>query len=71
MGAVVHEEELNVVEVADDEGLVARGHHELGLLVGAEADLQRGKGSGLALSARPQKTSSGNRGTCDLDVPRA
>ena len=39
VGPVVHQEELDVVGVADDEGLVARGHHVLGLLVGAIADL--------------------------------
>lgn len=39
-GAVVHEQEVNVVDVVDEEGLVARGHHVLGLLVGAIADLQ-------------------------------
>lgn len=40
VGPVVHQEELDVVDVVDDEGLVARGHHELGLLVGAIADLE-------------------------------
>lgn len=40
VGPVVHQEELNVVDVADDEGPVARGHHELGLLVGTVADLR-------------------------------
>jgi hypothetical protein len=40
VGAVVHEQQLDVLDVADKEGLVARGHHEAGLLVGAEADLQ-------------------------------
>ena len=38
-GAVVHEEELDVLGVADEEGLVAGGRQEAGLLVGAEADL--------------------------------
>ena len=42
-GAVVHEKELDVLGVADKEGLVAGGHHVAGLLVGAEAD--RGHGS--------------------------
>jgi hypothetical protein len=37
---VVHQEELDVLDVADQEGLVARGHHVLGLLVGAIADLE-------------------------------
>ena len=35
----MHEQELNVLGVADEESLVAGGHHEAGLLVGAEADL--------------------------------
>ena len=39
IGLVVHEEELNVLDVADEERLVARGHHVLGLLVGAIANL--------------------------------
>ena len=40
---VVHKEELNVLDVVDEEGLVARGHHVLGLLVGAIADLNMRK----------------------------
>lgn len=40
VGAVVHQQEVDVVDVADEEGLVAGGHHVLGLLVGAEADLE-------------------------------
>ena len=39
VGLVVHEEELDVADVADDEGLVAGGHHVLGLLVGTVTDL--------------------------------
>lgn len=39
VGSVVHEEKLNVVDVADEEGLVAGGGQEAGLLVGAIADL--------------------------------
>lgn len=38
VGAVVHEKELNVLGVLDEESLVAGGHHVLGLLVGAIAD---------------------------------
>lgn len=38
-GAVVHEQKLDVVDVVDEEGLVAGGHHVLGLLVRAVADL--------------------------------
>lgn len=37
-GAVVHEEELNVLGVVDEESLVAGGHHVAGLLVGTETD---------------------------------
>lgn len=40
VGAVVHEQQLDILDVADKEGLVAGGHHEAGLLVGAESDLQ-------------------------------
>lgn len=40
VGLVVHEEQLDVLDVADEEGLVARGHHVAGLLVGAIADLE-------------------------------
>lgn len=39
VGAVVHHEELEVLDVVDQEGLVAGGHHVAGLLVGAVADL--------------------------------
>ena len=38
IGAVVHEEQLDVAGVLDEEGLVARGHHVTGLLVAAVAD---------------------------------
>ncbi len=37
----MHEEELDVLDVADEEGLVARGHHVAGALVGAIANLER------------------------------
>lgn len=40
VGLVVHKEELDVLDVADKEGLVARGGHVAGLLVGAIADLE-------------------------------
>lgn len=40
VGAVVHEEKLNVPGVVDDESLVARGHHVLGLLVASVSDLR-------------------------------
>jgi hypothetical protein len=36
----VHEEELDVLDVADAERLVAGRHHVAGLLVGAIADLE-------------------------------
>ena len=39
IGLVVHEEELDVPDVADEERLVARGGHVLGLAVGAITDL--------------------------------
>jgi hypothetical protein len=39
VGAVVHEEQLDILDVVDEEALVAGGHHVPGLLVGAEADL--------------------------------
>jgi hypothetical protein len=39
VGAVVHEKQLNVLGVVDEESLVAGGHHVLGLLVAAVADL--------------------------------
>jgi hypothetical protein len=39
VGAVVHEEQFDVLNVVDEEALVAGGHHVPGLLVGAEADL--------------------------------
>jgi hypothetical protein len=35
----VHEEELKVLDVVDEESLVAGGHHVTGLLVGTVADL--------------------------------
>jgi hypothetical protein len=38
VGAVVHEEQLDILDVVDEEALVAGGHHVPGLLVGAEAD---------------------------------
>ena len=39
VGAVVHQEELNVLGVVDEESLVAGGHHVAGLLVGSITDL--------------------------------
>lgn len=39
VGAVVHEQEVEVAGVVDKEGLVAGGHHVAGLLVAAVADL--------------------------------
>jgi hypothetical protein len=35
----VHEEEVDVAGVVNEEGLVAGGHHVAGLLVGAETNL--------------------------------
>lgn len=39
VGAVVHEEELNVLGVVDKESLVTRGHQVAGLLVATITDL--------------------------------
>lgn len=39
-GLVVHEEHVHVVDVVDEEGLVAGGHHVAGALVGTIADLE-------------------------------
>lgn len=36
---VVHEEEIDIADVVDEEGLVTGGHHVAGLLVVAVADL--------------------------------
>lgn len=44
----MHEEELDVTGVLDEESLVARGHHVLGLLVATVSDL-----SGLVFSRFP------------------
>lgn len=35
----MHQEEVDVLGVVDDEGLVAGGHHVTGLLVATVADL--------------------------------
>ena len=40
VGLVVHEQELDVLDVANEESLVAGRHHVAGLLVGAIADLE-------------------------------
>lgn len=45
VGAVVHEEEVEVLDVVDEEGLVARRHHVASLLVGAVADLGHAQGT--------------------------
>lgn len=39
MGSVVHQQQLKVLDVVDEESLVAGGGQETGLLVGAVADL--------------------------------
>jgi hypothetical protein len=46
--SVVHEKELQISQVIDDESLVAGGHHVAGLLVGAIAD--RGHSNGTTES---------------------
>lgn len=43
IGSVVHQEQLDILGVVDDEGLVAGGHHVAGLLVGAVANLYSGR----------------------------
>jgi hypothetical protein len=48
VGAVVHQEELDILGVVDEEGLVARGHEVAGLLVAAVTDGGHGN---LALEA--------------------
>lgn len=35
----MHEEEVDIPSVIDEEGFVARGHHVASLLVGAKTDL--------------------------------
>jgi hypothetical protein len=40
-GAVVHEQQLNILDVADQESLVAGRHHVASLLVGAIANLSQ------------------------------
>jgi len=40
-GLVVHEEEVDIADVVDEEGLVAGWHHVAGLLVGSETNLNR------------------------------
>ena len=35
----MHQQQLDILDVVDDESLVAGGHHVTGLLVGAESDL--------------------------------
>jgi hypothetical protein len=44
----VHEEELKVLDVADEESLVAGGHHVAGLLVGTVADLVSNRNQSLS-----------------------
>lgn len=48
VGTVVHEEEVDVTGVLDEEGLVAGGHHVLGLLVATVSDLYRQNASVFA-----------------------
>lgn len=45
VGAVVHHQELKVLDVVDKERLVARGHHVAGLPVGAIANLGHSLGA--------------------------
>jgi hypothetical protein len=48
VGAVVHEEKVELADVVDEESLVAGGHHVAGLLVGTVTDLGH---DGLSLEA--------------------
>lgn len=41
VGSVVHQQQLKVLDVVDEESLVAGGGQETGLLVGAVADLKQ------------------------------
>ena len=45
----MHEEELDVTGVLDEESLVARGHHVLGLLVATVTDLSNHISSAFVL----------------------
>ena len=58
VGLVVHKEQLDVTDVADEEGLVAGGHHVLGLLVGTIADLKLSLLLALSVSLRPSSAVS-------------
>lgn len=40
-GLVVHQEEVDIANVVDEESLVSGWHHVAGLLVGTESDLER------------------------------
>ena len=40
-GLVVHQEEVDIADVVDEESLVSGWHHVAGLLVGTESDLER------------------------------
>lgn len=48
MGSVVHQQQLKVLDVVDEESLVAGGGQETGLLVGAVADLGHTDGTAEA-----------------------
>lgn len=48
--AVVHEEEVDVFRIVDEEGFVARGHHVFGLLIRTETNLQGNRVSVFAFS---------------------
>lgn len=55
VASVVHQEELDVVDVADQEGLVAGGRQVTGLLVGAIADLHNSPIVSPSALKSPQK----------------
>jgi hypothetical protein len=48
----VHEEELDITDVVDEESLVAGWHHVAGLLVGTETDLFKASSSAVVLDAK-------------------
>jgi len=56
-GLVVHEEEVDIAGVVDEEGFVAGGHHVSGLSVGSESDLEVFSG------AHPSRAISGVAGS--------
>jgi hypothetical protein len=52
---VVHEEEVNVTGVVNEESLVTGGHHVAGLLVRSETNLQTRSAGGLDLKSEARR----------------